>query len=256
VICLPRLTITDRANEQPGLVKVRKLEARYARDLRKISRQVGDLIKGVAPDGVLDAVQAEALRILLGRYAEAIEPWARATAGRMIAEIGIKERKAWADHARLMGRELRREIMEAPTGRVMREALAEQVKLIKSLPTEAAERVHRLTIEGIQNGTRASEIAREIMRSGEVTQSRANLIARTEVARTSSALTQARAEHAGSTTYIWRTAHDSDVRPSHRKMEGAAIRWDQPPTLDGLTGHAGMLPNCRCYAEPVFPDFE
>ena len=23
------------------------------------------------------------------------------------------------------------------------------------------------------------------------------------------------------------------------------------PTLDGLTGHAGALPKCRCYPEPV-----
>ena len=29
--------------------------------------------------------------------------------------------------------------------------------------------------------------------------------------------------------------------------------WDSPPTLDGMKGHAGEFPNCRCYPEPVIP---
>lgn len=27
-----------------------------------------------------------------------------------------------------------------------------------------------------------------------------------------------------------------------------------PPTLDGMTGHAGALPNCRCYCEVIIPE--
>jgi len=92
------------------------------------------------------------------------------------------------------------------------------------------------------------------MESGDVARSRALLIARTEVTRTATTLTQARAEHIGSEGYIWRTAGDGDVRPSHRAMNGKFVRWDSPPTLDNLTGHAGCVPNCRCYAEPVIPD--
>jgi uncharacterized protein with gpF-like domain len=34
-------------------------------------------------------------------------------------------------------------------------------------------------------------------------------------------------------------------------MDGQFVKWSEPPTLDGLTGHAGALPNCRCYPEPV-----
>ncbi|EFO4716945.1 phage head morphogenesis protein, partial [Escherichia coli] len=44
-----------------------------------------------------------------------------------------------------------------------------------------------------------------------------------------------------------------DVRHSHREMEGKFVEWGKPPTLDGMTGHAGELPNCRCYKEIVFP---
>ncbi|EFI2486087.1 phage minor head protein, partial [Escherichia coli] len=62
-----------------------------------------------------------------------------------------------------------------------------------------------------------------------------------------------RALSIGSNGYIWRTAEDGDVRHSHREMEGKFVEWGKPPTLDGMTGHAGELPNCRCYKEIVFP---
>lgn len=154
-----------------------------------------------------------------------------------------------------MSRGLRREIQTAPTGELFQALLNEQVTLIKSLPLEAAQRVHELTIKGLEDSTRASEIAKEIARSGEVAMSRANLIARTEVARTASTLTQSRAEHVGSEGYIWRTSDDSDVRHSHKQMNGKFVRWDSPPTLsDGTTTHAGQIYNCRCYPEPVLPE--
>ncbi|MDR8377773.1 phage head morphogenesis protein, partial [Acinetobacter baumannii] len=55
--------------------------------------------------------------------------------------------------------------------------------------------------------------------------------------------------------YIWRTSEDGDVRPSHKAMNGKFVAWNSPPTLDNLKGHAGCLPNCRCYTEPVIPNF-
>ena len=51
-------------------------------------------------------------------------------------------------------------------------------------------------------------------------------------------------------TYIWRTAGDDKVRPSHAEREGQVFSWDNPP--DG--GHPGEAPNCRCTAEDVKDD--
>ncbi len=191
---------------------------------------------------------------MLRHYAEGLMPWAEATAARMLADVNRRDETAWMEQAKEMSRALREEIRTAPTGATMRALLAEQVTLIQSIPLEAAQRVHELTLEGIENGTRASEISKAIQASGEVAKSRADLIARTEVARTASTLTQARALHIGSTGYIWRTSGDSDVRESHRKMNGQFVAWDDPPTLDKMTGHAGAFPNCRCYPEPVIPE--
>lgn len=250
---LSAIMAMDRISAQSAFIRARKAEQSYERQLRRLARHVGDLIRGVwRPD---DPAVADEISLLLGRYAKMIEPWSVAVGQRMITEVAARNRQAWMRTAAKMGEQIRREINEAPTGRVMQQKLAEQVHLITSLPTEAAARVHKLTIEGLVKSRRASDIAKEVLRSGEVTQSRATLIARTEVGRTSTALTEARSLAIGSFSYIWRTAEDGDVRPSHRQMNGKTVSWADPPTLDGMTGHAGALPNCRCYAEPIVPEF-
>lgn len=230
--------------------KARRAETQYARQLRKIAAHIGHLVGGfdLGEPGV-PAMIERALR----RYAEVLRPWAESVGKRMVADVANRDRQTWAELSETIGRELRREIATAPTGAVLQEALARQVHYITSLPLDAAQRVHQLTLAGISEGTRASEVAAEIARSGAMSASRARLIARTEVSRTASLLTQARAQHIGSTAYIWRTSHDGDVRPSHKRMAGRIVPWGEEPVLDGLRGHAGTLPNCRCYCEPIIP---
>jgi SPP1 gp7 family putative phage head morphogenesis protein len=233
-------------------VRSRKAEIQYAAQLRRVAKQVGQLVGMFSPG---DASLLPTMTTMLDRYSEALTDWATRTATKMLEEVNQRDMQSWLGLAGEMSVALRDEIRNAPTGQLFRGLLDEQVDLIKSLPRQAAKRVHELTIKGLEDSTRASEIAKEIMRSGEVTVSRANLIARTEVARTASTLTQARAEHIGSEGYIWRTSKDSDVRHSHKEMEGKFIRWDSPPTLsDGTKTHAGQIYNCRCYPEPVIPE--
>ena len=229
--------------------KARRAEGTYARRLRQLAGQIGLLIKALGGDDVQ-------LRAALANYAKTIGPWARAMAQAMLLDVSRRDESIWAARSKDMARDLRKEIQSAPTGEVFRRLMDEQVALITSLPLKAAERVHHLTIKGLEQGTRPAEIAAEIMRTGLVTKSRANLIATTEVGRAATNFTRARAEFVGSDGYLWRSVLDADVRPSHRKMEGKFVRWDSPPTLDGLTGHAGALPRCRCFPESLVPDFE
>jgi SPP1 gp7 family putative phage head morphogenesis protein len=237
---------------RPYEPKTGKIEREYGRALRKIARHVGDIIGVFAPgDPAADSVIGRAL----DDYAALLGTWAHATAGRMLAGVMREDDAAWRARSVEMSSALRDEIRNAPTGALMRQLLEEQVGLIKSIPLNAAQRVHDWTLVGIEDATRAGEVAAQIRRSNDVAASRAMLIARTEVSRTSSKLTEARAVHVGSEGYIWRTSRDSDVRDSHREMEGKYVPWHTPPTLsDGTTTHAGQIYNCRCYPEPVIPD--
>jgi len=215
---------------------------------------IGTIVKGINPDG--SHLKASQLIKALVDYAKTIEPWAKSVANLMVAEVARRDREMWRKNSREIRQGLRREIENTPTGDVWAKLQDEQVQLIKSLPLQAAQRVHDLAEKAMLDGTRAKEIAAEILDTQNVTAARARLIARTEVARATSNFLQARAEFAGSEGYIWRTSTDSDVRESHAEMEGKYVRWSEPPTLDNLRGHAGTLPNCRCFAEPIFPNDE
>ncbi|OWT69219.1 phage head morphogenesis protein [Achromobacter sp. HZ28] len=237
-------------------VKARRAEVQFTAQLKKVAKNIGDIIDGF-PAGNPSALPP--LTAILESYSKALEEWARGASLRMLTEVNRRDRDAFLERSQDISQALRDEIRNADTGRVMQSLMAEQVDLIKSLPLEAAERVHKLTIEGLQDSTRAAEIAKEIARSGEVTESRAVLIARTEVARTAAKLTEARALSIGSTHYIWRTVGDSDVRSGHKHMNGKVFAWNDPPMVNEgsdkrpnwLRHHPGEIWNCRCYAEPI-----
>ena len=241
----------ETRKDRNAFAQVKLSERWYGRQLRKIANHVGDLVDGLYGDND-DAIQA--IIRALEAYAEAITPWAKAQAKRMLVEVSRRDKRAWDRFAKTMGVELRREIEETPLGAAFQAMVTEQVALITSLPLEAAQRVQKLSIEALSSGVRSRVLAADILATGEVTRSRATLIARTEVARAASKLTQARAEYIGSPGYIWTAVKDAATRKSHREMDGQYVEWSKPPTLsDGYTTHAGQVFNCRCVAQPVLP---
>jgi SPP1 gp7 family putative phage head morphogenesis protein len=250
------------------------IEREYAARLRVIARHIDTLIRAWAENQTLSGADMNVLIRQMNAYAAVLEPWARATADRMLAEINRRNRGVWMRQSRQIATGLRRDVYETPVGAVMRAALDRQVELITSLPREAAARIQRLAVGGYISGQRIGEIrtlgpqargplaqlpeglVTEIMRTGEVTAARASLIARTETTRASTELTAARAQYAGSTHFVWRAVMDRDTRPMHRKLHGTIHRWDDPPVAeeDGTKHLPGAFPNCRCFASPILPD--
>lgn len=248
---MPRLRPGIKLQARKLFTRARRAETQYAVKLRRVAHAVTTIVREFNP---LDAAELQAMQRALQEYGQLLGPWAERVASRMLADVDARDRQTWTQIAREMSSHLADEIANAPTGQVMTQLLSEQVTLIKSLPLTAAEQVHDLTLEGILRGGRSEDLFERIKALGDITDGRARVIARTEVSRTAANLTQARAQHVGSDSYIWRTARDPVVRASHRKMEAVVVSWSTPPTLDNLTGHAGCLPNCRCYAEPILPD--
>jgi SPP1 gp7 family putative phage head morphogenesis protein len=251
----------ERNRKRERWLRARRSSRYFTSNLLQVAKQIDFIVKGFAPDGYIkDPV---ALNKALSQYADMLPPWAAAVSTKMIADVSHANADTFKQVGKDMGRALLKEINAAPIGDVMRGLLAEQVTLISGLPLRAAERIHELTIEGITKGTRANVIAEEILKSGEVSAFNARRIARTEVSRTASTLTEARAKFVGSEGYIWRSVEDSDVRNkdgnpegSHRLLNGTYIRWDSPPvaSTDGTKAHAGCIYFCRCFPEPVIPE--
>lgn len=232
---------------------VRRAEFAYGRDLRAVARQISWLLRGLGqepPDVLIRALEM---------YSETIGSWAAAAAGRMLADVSRRDEAMWNTLARSMSRSLREELQTFPTGELFRALQADQVKLIKSLPLEAAKKVHAITEEArVATAKRAAQLADQINNLGSITESRAMLIARTETARTASNIVQARAQYVGSEGYIWRSSGDVDVRPVHQKLNGTYHKWSEPPIADvrPIRAHPGCIFNCRCFAEPILPDFK
>lgn len=85
---------------------------------------------------------------------------------------------------------------------------------------------------------------------GNVSESRAELIARDQTLKLNGAIAKANQEASGITRYMWSTSKDERVRPTHRALEGQVFAWASPPPV----GHPGQDFQCRCVAMPVLGD--
>lgn len=238
-------------------------EQRFYRQLRKVARTAGHIVEHHV-DG-LEISDEKKMQAALESYSRAITPWAQRQAAKLLEQVKNSNRRAYVMKSKTIGSALKLGVAEENVRNIALQLLNEQVALIQSIPLETGLRAQRIAYEAVLQGTRAeanadviADLQKQLGLSTEVATSRALLIARTETARANAAINQARAQSVGSNQYRWHNSGDESVRPSHRKFEGKKLQgrifsWDQPPTLDdGMTGHPGTFPNCRCFAEPVF----
>lgn len=243
----------DDAKTRELFTRARKVEAKYAAALRRIARHCGDIIKGF-PAG--DPAALPELNATLARYSEMLGPWAKFTSRKVVLEVARLDERAWSVYTKEMSASIREQLRSVDIGPRFRELQDEQIVLIKSIPVKAAQRVHELTMKSLSDSSRASSYIEEIMKSGHVARSHAELIALTEVSRAATSFTQARSEAVGSETYMWETVRDARVRPEHKKLQGKVCRWDSPPIagLKGERAHPGAIYRCRCFPRPIIPD--
>jgi SPP1 gp7 family putative phage head morphogenesis protein len=225
---------------------------KYARQLRELAREIQRIVGSHDP---MTLSGLESMQTALAHYAGILTPWAAKTAEGVAQKIDAQDYAMWNRQSVDIGRGLKNVIESTAAGEQMRDFIDRQVHYITSLPTDAGIRAQALAIQARTGGRRPEEIAQELYRTGEATRSRATLIARTEVARAGSVLTQTRAQAIGATHYIWRTSKDSHVRHSHKLMEGVVCELAHAPTLsDGTTTHPGQIYNCRCTMQVIVPD--
>lgn len=101
-------------------------------------------------------------------------------------------------------------------------------------------------------GMRVEELAARIAERGDVSESRAELIARDQTLKMNGQVNRCRQQGAGVEKYIWSTSLDERVREEHRALEGQTFAWNAPPSV----GHPGEDIQCRCVPLPVLPALE
>lgn len=145
----------------------------------------------------------------------------------------------------------------------------DNVRMIKGLSSGYYDAIQGVVARNLQQGVRASApgdrskgFDEEIADAGNITDNRAALIARDQVNKFNGEVTRARQTDLGIIEYVWHNSDDERVRGnpgglypkarySHWDREGQIYSWSDPPP----DGHPGHPVNCRCWAEPVIPEF-
>ena len=139
----------------------------------------------------------------------------------------------------------------------------ENSDLISSIAAEYRNAVSARTVRMVTSGMDGREYAKELKKLYGLTQNRANLIARTEIGKLNSQISEYRQRKIGVQEYTWRTSKDERVRESHKVLEGMICRWDDPSVyrvpgekiwrprsdIGGFIGHPGRDYQCRCTPE-------
>lgn len=231
------------------------VERWYLRRLLSIVRYIRSLAGSTSESGVDVFVST------LLAYSEILRPWARTVSRNMLEEVSRREAQATASERPKYARRqsnrmyelLRRQLTETEVGERFRALQEAQVDLIVSLPRDVAEKVQKIASNAALAGWTPKQTIAAIVAASGTSEPRARLIARTETSRAFADLTRARAEFAGSTHYVWRSAKDQDVRPTHRALNGHTFAWNDPPVAeaDGTRHGPGQGYNCFVGSTPV-----
>ena len=125
-------------------------------------------------------------------------------------------------------------------------AFKHNLTLIKDLPKDLSKKLKKAYFTG--TSFRGTEFAMELKeRLGK----RAKTIVRTESAKITSTLTQARMQKLGLNAILWSTSTDSRVRNSHVILDGVLCFLNDPPVIDGFVALPGQTVNCRCVMIPI-----
>lgn len=190
------------------------------------------------------------------------EELAKLAAQRIVKYQANTNAKTWREaarrstHGRKVYQLLRQELQQRQP---FQDLITESAGYIKTLPYNISTRIVKKVADLTLEGKRHDDIAIEIKKYfPEATRASATLIARTQVSKTYSAITQARAQSVGVHCYVWRTVGGPLVRDSHRHMDDVIVFYQDPPSPEMLIGrksqgnyHAGNIYNCRCYQEPL-----
>jgi SPP1 gp7 family putative phage head morphogenesis protein len=243
----------------PAFGPTKKLERAYAAGIAKIVGRV------LPPKKVEETFDQWLAAIAMKSQEPDVIAASQLLAQRMVGWVNVKNAKTWREAAarsqqsRKLYSLLEKE-MQGTTGVRVRAIVNANATYIRSIPLTQASVLVSEVLKAQQQGARAGTIAKMYKaRWPELLRSRVSLIARTETAKASTALTQARCEDLDIDWYVWLTSEDGRVRDSHRNMNLVLVPWSQEPAPEALVGekstlghyHAGACPNCRCTQRPV-----
>lgn len=238
----------------------RRIEQAYQESIHGMLKKALSAFAGINAVGDFQAAMTQ------WSASKPFNKFAEALSRKMITSLFDDVGKDWRSAAKhnSQGRRIYERLLEdlsGNRGRRVDELVRQNAELIKTLPSDIADDVAEFIMRETVKGRRPEDIENDIAKMfPERAKARAKLIARTECAKTQTALIQSDAEEIGAGWYFWRTTKDKRTRGAHSRMDGVICSWRDPPNPEALfpdenkpynSYHPGCTFNCRCYPEPI-----
>jgi SPP1 gp7 family putative phage head morphogenesis protein len=193
---------------------------------------------------------------------ETFKKFTQELAFNMVRTVAAQNYKTWREAARASGRsaEIYR-LLNAEFGHnpKLQAIVSSNAELIRSIPKRNAETISKQAARYAIEGRRADALLKEYQDDLDTLPGyQARTIARTEIAKTQSAITQIRAQELGVDWFVWESSQDQRTRESHKHMQGVICRYSDLPSPEALNGEKeigrygpGEIFNCRCFAAPI-----
>jgi len=171
--------------------------------------------------------------------------------GRILGLEAERHTKRFMETAkRALGVDLAAVVRQEDLGDLLRNAALKNAQLIKGLADDTVKRVSLTVMNAVTSGKSAKDLRAELTRQFGISDRRANLIARNEIASFNADMNRLRHVQAGITEYVWRSSADERVRPLHRLLDGRTYEYGKPTDAEeGLP--PGKPIACRCIAQAV-----
>lgn len=234
------------------------LSVRYreALDTNAEAGRVPDLAQDAAPKSAQNKLLAELTR-LQKHWEKHFKDVALRLAGKWTGVSYKENANAWKAQMRKAGFTVDMQLSAAQRA-VLDMAVAENVALIKSIPSQFATDVQGIVSRSFVAGRDLSTMADALRKRGEVTVQRAALIARDQSNKLTANMNSARQRELGLTWAVWKhSSAGKEPRPNHVKAGREEWIFDTQVGIDfgDQFGHVlpGVAINCRCGSRTLIP---
>lgn len=248
----------------------RQLELEYYKALKQLTKALKGEVKReliTALKETKEEYQADALSDILSSIftrlknkAAALTTNAEEASVSVINKIAKQNRQRFLNAAnQATGVDLSNILSEEGVNDFVKLQSQKNISLIKSIPDEFFKNIETIVYNGVAEGKRFEQIAKEITATRGISsvfgklENRAKLIARNEVTTINAAITRKRSELLGIKKGVWITANDERVRPCHKARDGKEFDLAKGlySACDGKTIFPAEEINCRCDYAPV-----
>lgn len=248
------------------------VEARYVRSLASLTAQMTaqvtrDVLRLFKTDAAgahfgQDASISSASRILLNALAAKFNDLF-AKKARIFANVMVQgEMKASATtmHSSLEklsgGLSLKTNIDSPIISNIYKASVAENVSLIKSIPSKYLDDVNGAVMRSITTGNGLQDLIPALEKYEGQTHRRARNIAMDQTRKAYNSINRGRMQSIGIEKFQWHhSGGGAHPREDHIEMDGNIYSFDKLPVIDqnsGERGIPGQAPNCKCTMSPVF----